>query len=100
MLNRVTERLKGAPTVFTEFITNADFSHSPRLSVQWDEAKLGVTLDQMVRRLREGEPSIEASDMTRFRPAWKGLGIFPYNLLPGEEIIIADRIKQILTEKV
>ncbi len=100
MLNRVSDRLKGVPTVFTEFITNSDYSHSPRLSVQWDEARLGVTLDQMVKRLREGDPSIEASDMTRFRPAWKGLGIFPYNLLPGEEIIIADRIKQILTEKV
>lgn len=100
MLNRVNKRLAGVPTVFTEFITNADYSQSPRLSVQWDEARQGVTLDQMVRRLCEGDPSIEASDMTRFRPAWKGLGIFPYNLLPGEDLIIADRIKQVLTERV
>jgi L-seryl-tRNA(Ser) seleniumtransferase len=99
MLNRVSDRLKGVPTVRTEFITNGDFSHSPRLSVQWDEARLGITLDQMVKRLRAGEPSIEASDMTRFRPAWKGLGIFPYNLMPGEEIVIADRVKQILTAR-
>lgn len=100
MLNRVNKRLTGVPTVFTEFITNADYSQSPRLSVQWDEARQGVTLDQMVRRLREGDPSIEASDMTRFRPAWKDLGIFPHNLLPGEDLIIADRIKQVLTERV
>ncbi len=99
MLNRVSERLKGVPTVVTEQIPNNDFSHSPRLSVQWGEAKMGVTLDQMVKRLRQGDPSIEASDMTRFRPAWKGLGIFPYNLQPGEEIVIADRVKQILTQK-
>jgi D-glucosaminate-6-phosphate ammonia-lyase len=97
MLNRITERLLSVPSAFTELVTNTDYSHSPRLSVQWDEARLGVTLDQMVKRLREGEPSIEASDMTKFRPPWKGLGIFPYNLLPGEEIIIADRVKQILT---
>jgi L-seryl-tRNA(Ser) seleniumtransferase len=95
-LNRIADRLKKVPTVHTEFITNADYSHSPRLSVQWDETKLKVTLPQMVQRLREGTPSIEASDMTRFRPAWKGLGIFPYNLQPGEDMIIANRIIEIL----
>lgn len=99
MLDRVAERLKGAPTVFTEYIPNNDYSHSPRLSVQWDESKLGVTLTQMVERLRKGSPSIEASDMRNFNPPWEGLGIFPYNLKPGEELIIADRVKQILTAK-
>ena len=96
MLERAAERLKSVPTVKTEFIPNLDYSHSPRLSVQWDEAHTGVTLDQMVQRLRAGRPSIEASDMTKFRPRWQGLGIFPYNLQPGEEIIIAERVKQIL----
>jgi D-glucosaminate-6-phosphate ammonia-lyase len=99
MLERVAARLKDAPTVKTELIPNLDFSHSPRLSVQWDEAKLGVTLDQMVKRLREGRPSIEASDMTKFLPSWKGLGIFPYNLQAGEEIVIAERVKQILSRQ-
>ena len=98
MLDRTAVRLKGVPTVHTEFIPNLDYSHSPRLSVQWDEAKLGVTLPEMVKRLREGRPSVEASDMTTFRPRWKGLGIFPYNMMPGEEIIVADRVKQILSK--
>jgi L-seryl-tRNA(Ser) seleniumtransferase len=96
MLDRCAARLKGAPTVHTELIPNNDFSHSPRLSIQWDEAKLGVSLKQMVQRLREGTPSIEASDMRNFNPPWKGLGIFPYNLKPGEELIIADRVREIL----
>jgi seryl-tRNA(Sec) selenium transferase len=99
MLDRVADRLRGVPTVRTEFIPNLDYSHSPRLSIQWDESKLGITLDDMVTRLRSGEPSIEASDMTKFRPSWKGLGIFPYNLKPGEEIVIADRVRQILNRK-
>jgi uncharacterized pyridoxal phosphate-dependent enzyme len=97
MLDRLAHRLRDVSTVRTELIPNLDYSHSPRLSVQWDEAKLGVTLDEMVSRLRSGEPSIEASDMTKFRPAWKGLGVFPYNLKPGEEILIADRVRQILS---
>jgi L-seryl-tRNA(Ser) seleniumtransferase len=99
VLDRVAERLKGVPTVFTELIPNDDHSHSPRLSIQWDEQKLGVTLSQMMEQLREGDPAIVATDMTRYRPNWKGLGIFPYNLLPGEEIIVAERVQQILTNK-
>jgi L-seryl-tRNA(Ser) seleniumtransferase len=97
MLNRVADRLKKVPGVRTEFIPNLDYSHSPRLSVQWDEATRKVTLDRMVQQLREGTPSIEASDMTKFRPAWKGLGIFPYNLERGEEMIVANRVAEILT---
>ena len=97
MLNRVADRLKKVPGVRTEFIPNLDYSHSPRLSVQWDEAARNLTLDRMVQQLREGTPSIEASDMTKFRPAWKGLGIFPYNLERGEEMIVANRVAEILT---
>lgn len=96
MLNRVADRLKKVPGVRTEFIPNLDYSHSPRLSVQWDEAARNVTLDRMLQQLREGTPSIEASDMTKFRPAWKGLGIFPYNLERGEEMIVANRVAEIL----
>ena len=98
MLDRAARRLAGVPTVVTELITNDDYSHSPRLSVQWDEAKLGVTLDQMMERLINGEPAIVATDMTKYQPNWKrGIGIFPYNLRPGEEIIVADRVREILT---
>ena len=52
-----------------------------------------------VPMLREGEPAIVVSDLRRFTPPWKGLGIFPYNLLPGEELIVAERVKQILTKR-
>ena len=48
---------------------------------------------------KDGVPAIEASDMTKFRPSWKGLGIFPYNMKPGEEIVVAERIKQILVKR-
>lgn len=100
MLERVAGRLERVPTVFTELITNDDYSHSPRLSVQWDEAALGVTLDQMMERLLNGEPAIVATDMTKYRPNWKrGIGIFPYNLRPGEEIIVADRIREVLNSR-
>jgi hypothetical protein len=80
----------------TEYATNDDYSHSPRLTVQWDEKALGLSLQQVMKELEEGEPGIIATDMTEYRPAWKGVGIFPYNLRPGEELIVADRLREIL----
>jgi L-seryl-tRNA(Ser) seleniumtransferase len=96
MLDRVARRLEGLDTVVTEYATNDDYSHSPRLTVQWDERALGLSLDQVMNALEEGEPGIIATDMTKYRPAWKGVGIFPYNLRPGEELIVADRLREIL----
>jgi L-seryl-tRNA(Ser) seleniumtransferase len=98
MLERVADHLKGVPTVVTELIPNLDQSHSPRLSVQWDQQRLNLTVAQMVETLRAGNPSIEASNMADFRPPWKGLGIFPYNLLEGEEMIVARRVRAILVD--
>ena len=98
-LGRVADRLTGIPTVTTELIPNLDPSHSPRLSVQWDESKLGLTVSEMVTQLREGEPAIVTADMTRFRPSWKGLGIFANQLRPGEDLVVAKRVRQILAEK-
>jgi L-seryl-tRNA(Ser) seleniumtransferase len=98
MLERVALGLQGLPTVHTEFIPNLDFSHSPRLSVQWDEPKLDLTVAQMVERLRAGTPPIEATNMASYQPPWKGLGVFPYNLQPGEELILARRVGEIVRE--
>jgi len=96
MLERVAKRLEGIPTVLTEYATNDDYSHSPRLTVQWDERAVGLSLDQVMTELERGEPGIIATNMEKYRPAWKGVGIFPYNLKPGEEMIVADRLREIL----
>ena len=99
MLKRVAAGVADVPTVKTEFITNLDYSHSPRLSIQWDEKKLGMTAATLNDRLKAGEPSIVAADMTKFRPSWPGLGIFAACLKPGEEKIVAERVRAILTGK-
>ncbi len=96
MLERVARRLEGLDTVVTEYATNDDYSHSPRLTVQWDEKALGLSVQDVITALEEGEPAIIATDMTEYVPPWKGVGIFPYNLRPGEEILVADRLREIL----
>jgi hypothetical protein len=99
MLESVARRLEGLPTVFTEYATNDDYSHSPRLTVQWDEKALGLSLARVMKELEEGDPAIIATDMTEYVPSWKGVGIFPYNLRPGEEIVVADRLREILRRR-
>ena len=99
MLKRVAQLLADVPTVKTEFITNLDYSHSPRLSIQWDEKKLGMTSAEVNNRLKAGEPSIVAADMPKFRPSWPGVGIFAACLKLGEEKIVAERVRAILTGK-
>jgi seryl-tRNA(Sec) selenium transferase len=96
-LDRIVEKLKRLPTVKTELVPNADYSHSPRLSVQWDEKALDLTVGQAVKALRGGAPSIETSDMADYQPPYKGLGILPHNLLAGEELIVAERLADVLT---
>jgi uncharacterized pyridoxal phosphate-dependent enzyme len=98
-LKRVAAALKDVPNLKTEFITNLDYSHSPRLSIQWDEKKLGLTSAQVNDRLKAGTPSIVAADMSKFRPSWPGLGIFAACLQQGEEQIVADRVRAILLGK-
>lgn len=99
MLKRVAALVADIPTVKTEFITNLDYSHSPRLSIQWDEKKLGLTSADVNNKLKDGEPSIVAADMTRFRPSWPGLGIFAGCLQAGQEKIVAERVRAILERK-
>ncbi|MSV27280.1 MAG: aminotransferase class V-fold PLP-dependent enzyme [Bryobacterales bacterium] len=96
MLKRVAAQVAGVSTVKTEFITNLDYSHSPRLSIQWDEKQLGLTVADVNNRLKAGQPSIVAADMTKFRPSWPGLGIFAACLKPGEEKVVAERVRAIL----
>lgn len=99
LLARVASGMRGVPTVKTEMITNLDYSHSPRLSIQWDEAKLGLTAGQVNDRLRAGTPSIVAADMTKFRPSWPGLGVFAACLQEGEEKVVVERVRAILSGK-
>lgn len=65
----------------------------PRAEIIFDEKALGLMRDEILNKLREGEPSIEL-------PAAGPNSIFvnPQTLEPGQETIITDRLKEILLE--
>ncbi len=65
----------------------------PHVRVQWstDQIRLGVA--DVIKRLREGEPSIEVRPNTT-----DGLEIGVWMLQPGETEIVARRVREILTK--
>jgi len=63
----------------------------PRAEVIFDEQNLGLTRDEILTRLMEGEPSI-----TLAGAGANGVFVNPQTLEPGQEKIIVDRIKEII----
>jgi hypothetical protein len=66
----------------------------PRAEIVFDEQNLGVTRDEILTQLREGEPSIALAGAGA-----NGIFINPQTLSPGQERIIVSRIKEIILGK-
>ena len=65
-------------------------NHVPSLNIAWDEEKLGMTPDDVRKKLREGHPSIETVG------GKKNVGITSWMMQPGQERIVAKRLREIL----
>lgn len=63
----------------------------PRAEVIFDEAKLGISRDDILKRLREGEPSIALAAAGEH-----GVFVNPQTLEPGQERIICERLREII----
>jgi len=63
----------------------------PRAEIIFDEQGLGMAVGEIMAQLREGEPSIELAAAEA-----SGVCVNPQTLEPGQERIIADRIKEIV----
>jgi len=66
----------------------------PRSEIIFDEGKLGISRNEILRQLREGEPSIDIASAGA-----NGVFVNPQTLADGEERIIAKRLKEIITKK-
>ena len=63
----------------------------PRAEIIFDEAHLDLARDEILKRLRQGEPSIALA-----AAGTSGVFVNPQTLQPGEERIICDRLHQII----
>ena len=79
--------------VTTEVVVPAVANHNPSLLISWDPNKIKLTRDGMGEKLRKGTPSIETI-------SWEienSTRITVHCLKPGQEKILASRIKEELT---
>ena len=63
----------------------------PRTEIRFDEEQLGITRNEILQQLAEGEPSIDIPGAGE-----NGVIINGQTLMPGEVEIIAQRLKAIL----
>ena len=64
----------------------------PRAEIIFDEAALGLTRDDILQRLRQGEPSIALA-----AAGTSGVFVNPQTLQPGQERIICERLREIIS---
>jgi uncharacterized pyridoxal phosphate-dependent enzyme len=111
-LAKMVETVPGVQTsIKTPVPTESD--SFPTLIVSWDEQKFGLTVAQCNEQLKAGEPRIEVQTnenasgvLARIktpaepfgigRPTTNQMRILPITMQPGEELIVGNRLRQIL----
>ncbi len=66
-------------------------NHVPSLRIRWDEKKVKITPNEVRKQLTEGHPSIQTVGDS------KSVGMTTWMMVPGQERIVAKRVKEILS---
>jgi D-glucosaminate-6-phosphate ammonia-lyase len=94
-MNHIAKRVSSIPGVTTEAHEPEGLSNrSPGLNVRWDAAKLGISGQQLSQILDTTDPRILVGVS---RGAQNGISVTAFNLKPGDEKIIADRLHAVLS---
>ena len=78
------------PDVTAEVYVPEVANHVPTVRISWDQDRKKLTPNDVVKALREGEPSIGV------RGGGRALEIGVWMMKPGEEKIVAARLRQVL----
>jgi L-seryl-tRNA(Ser) seleniumtransferase len=84
------------PTVRGERIVPPIANHVPHLQLTWDERRLKLTRAHVTRELAAGDPSIRIGRVPGTGD--RGILISVLTLQEGEERVVADRLRAILTK--
>jgi D-glucosaminate-6-phosphate ammonia-lyase len=87
----IARALEAFEDVKTEIFVPPIANAVPHLRVRWDSKKRGVTPAEMVKKLREGKPSIEVTPGSS-----RQFVIGVWMMDPGEDTIVGERIRSIL----
>ena len=90
MIQTIHDAAASVPGVIAEIHVPQVANHVPSLKISMDADKTKMTPDLLRQKLREGHPSIETVG------GKESVGITPWMMQPGQERIVASRIKEIL----
>jgi len=71
-------------------------NHIPTLRISWDAQKVPVTAAALREKLRKGSPSIEVADGQHGDKY--AISITTWMMVPGQEKIVAAKLKEALTQ--
>ena len=87
----IRERVSAIRGVGTEMFVPEIHYRVPHVRIRWDRKLIPLTVTDVIGRLRNGEPSIEARPNTN-----EGLEMSVWLLAPHETELVARRVRQIL----
>jgi L-seryl-tRNA(Ser) seleniumtransferase len=90
--NVILKSLAGLPGVTASLTVPEVANHVPHVQVKLDPAVAGITGQEISKKLREGTPSIGV------RPGDELL-IGVWMMQPGEDVVVARRLKEVMTKK-
>ena len=103
---RIATYLKTLPSLTSEIVIPPVANHVPHLLLRYDHDRLKITPREVLTELRKGNPSIELNPSTGSMqgasagiPAdGKTIVVGVWMLQPGEEMIVARRLHEVLSK--
>jgi L-seryl-tRNA(Ser) seleniumtransferase len=100
---RIAGQVKGIPSVETKIFVPLVANHVPHLLITYDQNRIPITGQQVMEKLRQGNPRIELHPSTGGGPAMAGLPSGPYTVVvgvwmlePNEDLIVGRRLREVL----
>ncbi len=90
-IKQIRDSVAAIPGIQTEMFVPEIHYRVPHVRIRWDYNKIPLTVKDAIRKLREGEPSIEVRPNTE-----EGLEMSVWLLGPGETEIVSRRVRQTL----
>jgi L-seryl-tRNA(Ser) seleniumtransferase len=91
----IADAVRGLPSVQTETFVPEIANQVPHLKIWWDQAAIPLGPPEAMKRLREGQPSIEACPLTNSKQLVFGV----WMMQPGDAEVVAKRVRAVLTQK-
>ncbi len=91
-MDHVKSVVDRVPGVESGYVPKEVTNHVPRLYVRWDEKAFRFSREDCFKALQEGDPSVVALRTPL------GVTVVTWMMPPGEEKIVAERLKEVLEQ--